>query len=56
MLINSWSTLPVQLLPSATGPSAISSAACPRYTPMGEYTNNRAHSNALHGLWVHPEW
>lgn len=29
---------------------------CPRFTPLGEFTNNRAHSNMFYGLRIHPEF
>ena len=29
---------------------------CPRFSPLGEFTNNRAHSNMFYGLRIHPEF
>ena len=43
------------LLPNPTGPSA-TDTVCPRFSPLGEFTNNRAHSNMFYGLRIHPEF
>jgi hypothetical protein len=37
------------------GPSATTSV-CPKFTPLGKFQNNRAHSNLIYGLRVHPEF
>ena len=41
------------LLPNPTGPSA-TTTICPRFTPLGEFTNNRAHSNMVRTGLEHP--
>eukprot|EP00798_Chlamydomonas_sp_ICE-L_P008885 gene8886-3764_t len=38
-----------------SGPSATTSV-CPKYTPLGEFSNNRAHSNMFYGLRIHPQY
>ncbi|GAX81123.1 hypothetical protein CEUSTIGMA_g8557.t1 [Chlamydomonas eustigma] len=38
-----------------TGPSA-TTTVCPKFTPLGEFSNNRAHSNMFYGLRIHPEY
>ena len=29
---------------------------CPKYTPIGEMRNNKAHSNLLYGFRIHPAY
>ncbi|KAG1667228.1 hypothetical protein FOA52_009793 [Chlamydomonas sp. UWO 241] len=38
-----------------TGPSA-TDTVCPKFTSLGQFKNNRAHSNMFYGLRVHPEF
>lgn len=38
------------MLKNPEGPST-TTTVCPKFTPMGEFTNNTAHSNMFYG-WV----
>eukprot|EP00798_Chlamydomonas_sp_ICE-L_P018974 gene18974-25550_t len=44
-----------QLDTNPTGPSATTSV-CPKFTALGEFSNNTAHSNMFYGLRIHPEF
>lgn len=37
------------------GPS-FTTTICPKFNPLGGFTNNTAHSNMFYGLRVHPEF
>lgn len=37
------------------GPS-FTTSICPKYSPLGAFRNNVAHSNTFYGLRVHPEY
>ncbi|KAG2448780.1 hypothetical protein HYH02_006132 [Chlamydomonas schloesseri] len=45
----------VRLLDHPEGPSYTTSV-CPKFTPLGRWENNVAHSNMFYGLRVHPEY
>ncbi|KAG2432951.1 hypothetical protein HXX76_008679 [Chlamydomonas incerta] len=45
----------VRLLDHPEGPSYTTSV-CPKFTPLGRFENNVAHSNIFYGLRVHPEY
>lgn len=45
----------VRLLDHPEGPSYTTSV-CPKFTPLGRFENNVAHSNMFYGLRVHPEY
>ena len=44
-----------RLLDNPEGPS-FTTGVCPKFTPLGEFTNNTAHSNMFYGLRIHPEY
>lgn len=45
----------VRLLDHPEGPS-FTTTVCPKFNPLGEFSNNHAHSNLFYGLRVHPEY
>ena len=58
-----WAVFPLPLLsspspppsPARTGPSYTTSV-CPKFTQLGEFRNNTAHSNMFYGLRIYPEY
>ncbi|KAJ9512732.1 hypothetical protein QJQ45_019041, partial [Haematococcus lacustris] len=44
-----------RFLQNPEGPSATGNV-CPKYTPMGAFINNTAHSSMFYGLRIHPEY
>jgi hypothetical protein len=44
-----------RFLDNPEGPS-FTTTVCPKFSPMGEFFNNTAHSNMFYGLRVHPEY
>ncbi len=44
-----------RLLDNPEGPS-FTTSVCPKFTPLGEFSNNAAHSNMFYGLRIHPEY
>ncbi|PNH00239.1 Fibrocystin-L, partial [Tetrabaena socialis] len=44
-----------RFLDNPEGPS-FTRSVCPKFTPLGAFTNNSAHSNIFYGLRVHPEY
>ncbi|KAL6747058.1 hypothetical protein V8C86DRAFT_3034101 [Haematococcus lacustris] len=45
----------MRFLDNPDGPST-TTTVCPKFQPLGEFYNNKAHSNKFYGLRIHPEW